>query len=732
MEKRDWSRRAVRVGLPIAILLALCFAAAPQPAPAAGDEYYYAIYIRGKLMGYEHWKVTGMKQEGGQQVATADGETILRLGALGRPLDLEYTSKAEFVSPDWSARSYTVTERKTAGERTVSIRKAGEKWLRKGTESPEEQEVTIPPNGRCSGGSGTMDLTFLLRGTEIPPEGWAEGTEYAVLEGVLAPSRIRRDGEDQLDLAGKTRVCDRYAAQTEQMGMKVDYLVWVERESRAVVRLLAETADMDEVLTDPSITQSIGRTEMILGGVATSNVQFADPGLLDYLKVDIDAELQLARTDEDVVRSGHQTFAGEVKERVVKGTLEVRSVTYDGAGVFPFPLPPDVRGQMEKYLKPEERIESDDPTIKAKAEELTAGATDAWDATKRIADWVYKNIGYDINMATAKECLELKRGDCGPHSFLTIALCRSVGIPARLAAGAVYTGAMGGTFMQHAWTEVYVAPDRWIPIDSTSGQITRFPADHLGFMRVNGIKSLKVNVVEYNPPEAARPAVAGPTGERRPLTLPTGQTWTYSISIKGEVAGKVTGVLSKVEQPQGKEAFRLDESLKLDVPQPAGKVHVTATVTFLVEADGTPVSWLGDYLIGDSKQGVHATFAPQKVKASLIMGDSSIEREVDLPAGVYCIANNMFGEVNVMLNTLPLAVGKQLSVAILAPNALAVAAVTLDVKGEDKITVVGQEYECFVVDVPQSKETWWVSKQGMLLRGTSEAKELELVLESVQ
>jgi transglutaminase-like putative cysteine protease len=54
-------------------------------------------------------------------------------------------------------------------------------------------------------------------------------------------------------------------------------------------------------------------------------------------------------------------------------------------------------------------------------------------------------------------------------------MARSVGLPARIAVGLVYTR---GAFFYHAWPEVYLAEGRgrglWLPVDPT---LNEFPAD---------------------------------------------------------------------------------------------------------------------------------------------------------------------------------------------------------------------------------------------------------------
>ena len=98
-------------------------------------------------------------------------------------------------------------------------------------------------------------------------------------------------------------------------------------------------------------------------------------------------------------------------------------------------------------------------------------------AAELLNEWVYESIEkrITISVPSAVEVLETRRGDCNEHTVLYVALARAAGIPARTAAGLVYSD---GSFFYHAWPEVYL--NGWVAADPTFGQ---FPADaaHLRF-----------------------------------------------------------------------------------------------------------------------------------------------------------------------------------------------------------------------------------------------------------
>jgi transglutaminase-like putative cysteine protease len=72
-----------------------------------------------------------------------------------------------------------------------------------------------------------------------------------------------------------------------------------------------------------------------------------------------------------------------------------------------------------------------------------------------------------VGYASAAEVLESRQGDCSEFAVLTAALCRAVGIPARVVVGIAYVQDFAGHegFGGHAWTQAYVG-DRWIGLDA--------------------------------------------------------------------------------------------------------------------------------------------------------------------------------------------------------------------------------------------------------------------------
>jgi len=116
-------------------------------------------------------------------------------------------------------------------------------------------------------------------------------------------------------------------------------------------------------------------------------------------------------------------------------------------------------------------LQSDHPRIRSLAQDILAGEDDALRATRRLADWVYREIRKTprATVPNALQVLEMREGDCNEHAMLLAALARAAGVPTRVVAGLVY---LDGAFLYHAWCEVWLG--RWVSVDPTFGQM---PAD---------------------------------------------------------------------------------------------------------------------------------------------------------------------------------------------------------------------------------------------------------------
>ena len=160
---------------------------------------------------------------------------------------------------------------------------------------------------------------------------------------------------------------------------------------------------------------------------------------------------------------------------------------------------------LESYKKPSERVESDDPRIISLAKEITKGITSDYDKAKALYIWVCTNIEWNyVGSWSAVTTLENMSSAKGDYSYITAALLRAAGIPAKIVKG--YTSYYPGSsneelydltnIANHIWVEAYV-DNRWIILDTMLRSYVYY-SDFFDMSLLN--MSEKYRYIEYTEP----------------------------------------------------------------------------------------------------------------------------------------------------------------------------------------------------------------------------------------
>lgn len=183
-------------------------------------------------------------------------------------------------------------------------------------------------------------------------------------------------------------------------------------------------------------------------------------------------------------------------------TVEQSSVHINIPSISALPLLPialkDPTPEQAAWIKDAIDIPSVHPKIISKATEVTAGAHDRLAAVQKLNQFVFEYLEKIpvIGVPNGLVTLEDAKGDCNEHTILFVSLARAIGIPTRLAAGIVYSDRSGpiGQFYYHAWPEVWMGEDYWLPVDPTFGQV---PADATHLKLVEGGLDRQVEIMAF-------------------------------------------------------------------------------------------------------------------------------------------------------------------------------------------------------------------------------------------
>ncbi|HVM46466.1 MAG TPA: transglutaminase-like domain-containing protein [Candidatus Acidoferrum sp.] len=112
------------------------------------------------------------------------------------------------------------------------------------------------------------------------------------------------------------------------------------------------------------------------------------------------------------------------------------------------------------------------PELRKLSQQIVGNETNPYWKAKKCYDWISEHILYSfaIEYSTIRNisdyCRSKGYGDCGQEALLFIALCRLNDVPARWQTG---WNLFSGDKSNHDWSEIYLPPYGWMPVDPYMG-----------------------------------------------------------------------------------------------------------------------------------------------------------------------------------------------------------------------------------------------------------------------
>jgi transglutaminase-like putative cysteine protease len=515
----------LRRRLPPALLLALFLPLLASPLPAAPEipteDLWYVVEMLGQRAGYMH---------------VQSGPTVFA----GQP------------AVESRVRLYNAISRMNGGIRETVVIASRSRWV----EDPEGGTLYVEQHLEQGGGAASWtrlavrgDKAFLTvstgedgeRRAEIP---WDES---------IAGQRTLEREVDRL-LAGKAREVTVQSFSLEAGGRVLEVtLRLLERREDGTTVIEQELGELgiktrEEYRADGTmVRQEVGPVALRLADRQEALAPLEESlAAFEQVSVHLDRPLeqprQLRRAAYRLVpRAGGEglklagLFVQDQRQRIERrGEMEVLRVEVPETSE-----PPDQEEiEPQEYLGGSSLIESDDPAILTLARSLVAGEepTPPGEQARRLESWVRQNVHYSgagVGLATARQTLDSREGDCTENAFLLTALLRAIGIPARVVVGLVYTGiprkTEGGkkgeadaaplpTLVPHAWVEAHVeggwrAYDSAVysaPVDATHLAMAKSAGQEEGALLevtvplLAGLGRFDLAWVEITPPAAGR------------------------------------------------------------------------------------------------------------------------------------------------------------------------------------------------------------------------------------
>ncbi|MGQ9624233.1 MAG: transglutaminase-like domain-containing protein [Candidatus Bathycorpusculaceae bacterium] len=148
----------------------------------------------------------------------------------------------------------------------------------------------------------------------------------------------------------------------------------------------------------------------------------------------------------------------------------------------------------QAYTQPETLIESDSQEINSTAQNIVGDENNVHEKVSKIYNFVVGHIKYKAQEEEMGALWALRNGvgDCSEFSYLFVALCRAVGIPARVQAGFAFHRETAVVEDGHMWAEYYIENYGWVPVDATWRL-----SDMLDYLHFGSLRSISA-VIPYS------------------------------------------------------------------------------------------------------------------------------------------------------------------------------------------------------------------------------------------
>ncbi|MFP3984876.1 MAG: transglutaminase-like domain-containing protein [Candidatus Bathyarchaeia archaeon] len=229
-------------------------------------------------------------------------------------------------------------------------------------------------------------------------------------------------------------------------------------------------------LRDPYVARLVHKVEIYNDGHSKTSTNLLVPLISNDTARHYSYIYSISPTPDDILTDEFGNHYAQWKTQISRGESFRASISYI---ILSFAITFSVDTNLTHsynessivhvYTQPEKYVESDAPQIIATAQNIVEGETNPQEKALRIYDYVVNTLTYipQPKEQGALWALENKAGDCSEFSYLFVALCRAVGIPARVKAGFAFQSESAFLSEGHMWAEYYLENYGWIPMDGS-------------------------------------------------------------------------------------------------------------------------------------------------------------------------------------------------------------------------------------------------------------------------
>jgi hypothetical protein len=654
-----------------------------------GSEIYYSIKAGGDLIGCSIYKVERTIQLAGQSFIKLQSLSRIKAG-MGSVEGLSFV--ADFsVAKQTLAPAYILMKQSSPGGEIVSEVIFSSGVIAQKNLVGKEQSSAIFPVDRdhymlLNNVWGRLD-TFIEHYLMLVLTARAGTTRIPVFDPILKATgtvEVVPGKDEQLDIGGTRYQCKTYILK-DYYGIPL-MSIWFEPKTARIIRMKEIGGNLVFELSSHKVMVEVTKAkgiDFLNLKTAPSPIYFPDAQKVEKMSVDARFTGRGFLNPAHKVLGFDQAFTGESSDTEASGKFEIKTSKSPVDKPDPFP-PRKVPDELKSFLERQPGIEADNEFIKNKAMEITWKSKDVFVAASRLNKWIKDNIKQGLSLPSASFSFLNGIGNSESRSMLLVAMCRSLGIPARKVGGMAFKA---GDFVPAHWVEINMGPPGWVPFDTESGSEGTIDAARVYLWEFGDISSVEFTALDYSP----RPPSTVPY-YTKDVTWPVGEERTYSIKKGDKVIGEEKAMVEDIVLSEGKEtyAFRSESTLNI------GENTFKATGNLVITPHVLPVEFKFESEMSGKKDTQHFKFGRDFISQILEVKDGEKIRDIPYSRGTYLIDQRFLSQWALVIGQIPKPqLGKKYNFTVFIPEDLRTREIELEVKNFERIEVGSGEMNAF-------------------------------------
>lgn len=741
-----------------------------------GQENYYALFWDNNLFGYSHYFVTRKLTLGGESFYKINADSHIKIGE-GKIEDLKFINELIIHSKDYTPASFNILQKSGKQESQIQIifseglaaqSNVYEKTVHQYYEEiPSKTYILI---NNLWGKFDTLIDNYLILAT-LASKG-EEEKEFFVYDPIFRSTiqlTLKYIQDEDIKIKNKKYSCKLFYI-IDPAG-EVLFNLWVDKKQGILVKISEESGFLKAVLSNENVVKQLTKAkglDLWNKRVGASNFILPKVDKITYFKADLKTKLkghlllnhkicgftqefeESKKPEEDIeVKENIEIKEeivvkdnGEVKEKIevkenieekvkketkksessefIEGIFKTRTYPPKIKESFKFPVDQEFDASISKFLKPQFQIESQDKSISELATTITWHSSNFQQATQKIINWIQRNIKLKATgtIPSAKLTLESKSGNIRGIAYLTVALCRASGIPAKIVGGLIYSA---GNFIPHYWIEVYVGKDSWVALDPALGETDKLSAVHIALYSPGDMSTPEVKVLDFIPRPAVRVAYF-----RRELAWPLREKRVYLIKTEDEVISTETVQLKELDLFQDEEAYCFESQLSF--PNNENKI----IADWRVSPFGLPLYFKIISKHKDKEDYVEYIFNQDIVTRIAVKDNKKKELSLPISKGVYLADKRILSQLAMALGQIPNPkIGHKYKLYIFIPGKLETGLLEVEIKKVEKIKIKDKTYQTLKGEVADDL-IFWIDKDSRVIKIKMPSEKLEYILDSFE